>query len=359
MAIARCIGFLGADWWGSDARAMAMEFRRQGCILLERHYEDYFSTRLRGPGSRLVRRLTRPLVVREYNRAVLELLAVEALDFLLVFKGMLLQPSTLKKFAERGLPSYLVYPDVSFHDHGHNISACLPLYDAVFTTKSFHLDDHEVKRKAKDLRLIRHGFDPEVHRPVAFSEDLAEEYGCDVSFVGNWSAKKEQLLAAVVRHFPDIKLRVWGPNWARAQMDIRRRWSGRGAYGDELAAIYSYSRINLGLLSEAGTGNTRGDQLTARSWQIPASGGLLLHEDTAEIRQFFVPGREMAVFSDSDDLVRKIQELLNDEQVCQAMRRAGQERCRSSAYTYAPAVAAVLAYDSGRRGASAQPGPVT
>ena len=38
------IGFLGADWWGSDARAAGAELRRRGYLLIERHYEDYFPT---------------------------------------------------------------------------------------------------------------------------------------------------------------------------------------------------------------------------------------------------------------------------------------------------------------------------
>ena len=40
----------------------------------------------------------------------------------------------------------------------------------------------------------------------------------------------------------------------RARHTVHARWKGRGAYGDELSAIYSFSKINLGLLSEAGSG---------------------------------------------------------------------------------------------------------
>ena len=90
------IGFLGADWWGSDARATAVALRRRGCLLVERHYEDYFPNRWRSWPLKIVRRLLRPAIESEYNQAVREILSVDALEFLLVFKGMLLHRSTLQ-----------------------------------------------------------------------------------------------------------------------------------------------------------------------------------------------------------------------------------------------------------------------
>ena len=101
-----CIGFLGADWWGSDARAMAAELRRGGHVVLERHYEDFFPTKWRHPILKAVRRLLRRVMAKDYNRAVAELLEVDAMDFLLVFKGMLLAPETLARFKAKGIPCY-------------------------------------------------------------------------------------------------------------------------------------------------------------------------------------------------------------------------------------------------------------
>ncbi|MFC1688467.1 glycosyltransferase [Pseudomonadota bacterium] len=312
--------------------------------MVERHYEDYLSTKWHGFGLRVIRRLVLPLIKRNYNQAVAELLSVQGLDFLLVFKGMMLDADTLRKFKKRGVPCYLVYPDVSFKDHGKNIWECLPLYDAVFTTKSYHLDDKVVKGRARNLQFINHGYDPEVHRPIRPSASLLSTYGCDVSFVGCWSLKKEHTILAIIDSLPEVDFKLWGPNWGRASRQVREKWAGRGAYGDELAAIYSFSKINLGLLSEAGSGGLTGDQTTARSWQIPASGGFLLHEDTVEIRKYFEVDREIVVFSDVPDLVAKIAALLKDGALREQISRAGQKRCVNAPYTYAPAVKTVLDY---------------
>ncbi|MGV2336594.1 MAG UNVERIFIED_CONTAM: hypothetical protein LVR18_21640 [Planctomycetaceae bacterium] len=118
-------------------------------MLVERHYEDFLPTRWRSTPLRIVRRLIRPLIEREYNRSVLELLQMQGLEFLLAFKGMLLHPDTLLKFQQRGIPIYCLYPDVSFQDHGANIHNCMPLYDCLFTTKSYHLDDPSITRRVK------------------------------------------------------------------------------------------------------------------------------------------------------------------------------------------------------------------
>lgn len=344
----RCIGFLGADWWGSDPRAMAMEFRRRGHLLIERHYEDYFSTRWQSLPLRILRRLAQPWIAREFNRGVEEFLSVSALDFLLVFKGMLLFPGTLERFRAAGIPCYLIYPDVSFTAHGANIRECLPLYDRVFTTKSFHLEMPEVRERVRGIELVNHGYDPDVHRPVSPSPRLVAAYGCDVSFVGCWSPKKEAAVREILHALPAVDLRLWGPHWDRAEPLVRQRWQGRGAYGDELAAIYSLSRINLGLLSEAGEGTSSGDRVTARTWQIPAAGGFQLHEDNPEIRRYFEPDREIALFGDYRELVAGVERYLGDAAGRQEVARGGEARAVSTPYTYGPAVTAVLRHHAGR-----------
>lgn len=340
-----CIGFLGADWWGSDARAVAMELRNQGHVLVERNYEDYLPTRWRG-SIRILRRLFRKWMQIEYNKAVRELLDIDGLDFLLAFKGMLLQPDTLSAFVDRGVACYCLYPDVSFHDHGNTIWQCVPLFDCVFTTKSFHMEDPELRRHARELKFVNHGFDPAVHRPIQADTRLAASYGCDVSFVGVWSPKKEACIQFLVSHLPEIDLQIWGPAWDKAAASVRKHWRKRGAYGDEASAIYSLSKINLGLLSEAGTGNQKGDQTTARTWQIPASKGFMLHENTKELKKFFVEDQEVATFASPTELVQKVEYYLSNVDDRRTIANAGYGRCLRAPYTYHSAVETVVRYHS-------------
>lgn len=343
-----CIGYLGADWWGSDARAMAVELRRRGHIVIERNYEDYLPNKWRGILLRLARRILRPLMISDYNRAVEELLEVRGLDMLLVFKGMLLDARTLARFRERGVACYCFYPDVSFRDHGGNVPECLPLYDCVFTSKSYHMEDPWVLERARKLVFAPHGFDPKVHRPVSVGSGTDSPYACDASFVGMWSPKKERILLGLVRALPQLDLRIWGGGWQRACRELRVRWEGRGAFGDEASAVYSASRINLGLLSEAGAGMASGDKTTARTWQIPAAGGFMMHEDSAEAREAFRDGAEAVFFSSVDDLVAKVGIYLPDETARKRIAAGGREAVLRVPCTYQRAADIILSHHAGR-----------
>lgn len=338
------IGFLGADWWGSDALATASELRRRGHLLVERHYEDFLPTRWRSSPLRIVRRLLRPMISREYNLAVQELLSIDAMQMLVVFKGMLLSPETLGKFRERGVRCYCIYPDVSFEAHGRNIGECLPLYDAVFTTKTFHLEEQRIRSRTQRLIAVPHGCDPAVHRVVLPSAELLRSYGCDASFVGAWSPKKERMLTALMTALPDLTLHIWGPSWHYSSPGLQKHWRGRGAWGDELAAIYQCSRINLGLLSEAGAGTQSGDRTTARTWQIPACASFLLHEDSEELRQAFAVDEEVGVFRDEHNLAEQVRYWLEHDDLRQRVAANGGLRVRNSVYTYSRAVTELLRF---------------
>ena len=340
--------YLGAAWWGSDARAVAAALRRQGHAVIEVTSEDFFPQQWSTLTLRLLRRLGRAWFADNYNRAILRHLNNPAIDFLLVFKGKLLSAATLEAFRKRGVPLYCFYPDVSFLDHGREIWSCLPLYDCLFTTKSFHLEDCALRAHVKAMRLVMHGFDPEVHRRLTLSPQVLAHYGCDASFVGYWSPKKEKLLTAVLRGCPGIALRIWGPGWGRSDAEARRCWQGRGAYGDELSVIYGATKVNLGLLSEKGGGTEVGDRITTRTWQIPAAGGFLLHEDTVELRSFFTAGEEVGVFHSELDLPEKVRHYLNDSANRLRVREAGFRRCWESHYTRDGAVKELLQFHAER-----------
>lgn len=336
--------FLGADWWGSDARALAVALRQLGHSLIELNYEDYLPTHWSSFPLRVVRRLIRPLCAQNFNRAVKQHAASSVVDFVLAFKGMLLEPATLHELRGRAIRSYCFYPDVSFADHGENIAGCLPLYDCVFTTKRFHANDPVLRAKTKAVELVRHGFDPVVHRQVAVSPAALRHYGCDVSFVGCWSPKKESLFGAIIAAMPDLTVRIWGPGWGRAEEGVRATWQKRGAYGDELAIIYNSSKINLGLLSEAGSDTAAGDEVTARTWQIPASGGFLLHERTQELGDYLNVGEELGTFEGRADIADQVCYYLENPEERMRVATAGLRRCQNSGYTYAEAAKMICEY---------------
>jgi len=344
MQTPQLILFLGADWWGSDARALAVSLRKLGHNLIEVNYETYFPQSWSSLKLKIARRLLRGVCEREFNKAVAAHASNTAIDFVLVFKGMLLKPETLRRFSDRGVALYCFYPDVSFADHGANIATCLPMYDCVFTTKRFHNQSTEATAAVWHIEQVSHGFDPDVHRTVHASDRVRKFYECDVSFVGCWSPKKEASIQAIIERNADLTLCVWGTGWQRAGVLVRRAWQRRGAFGDELAIIYNNSRINLGLLSERGSDTESGDEVTARTWQIPASGGFLLHESTAELAEYFIPGHDVGTFDNAADLPAKVEYYLSHAEERERVAAAGHRRCMTSNYTYSEAADVICRY---------------
>lgn len=337
------VGF--AKWRGCDPRALAQSFRGLGHSLIEIDAEDYIPWRWNGFFSRAFRRLFLNSLVDDYNRDVLNLARSAEFDFVLVFKGMYLRAETVQYLRELGKPVYNFYPDVSFVDHGNFIPEALRYYDCVFTTKTYHGEQELADFNIGKLQYVRHGFDPEVHRPLVLSDAQRVKYGCDVSFVGCWSPEKEHLISCILNSRKNFKVIVYGIGWKYASIEFRNALGNNlrpGVFGDELSVAYQASKVNLGLLSHAAGDASMSDQTTVRTFQIPASKSFMLHEDTTEVRYFFEPDREVLLFTDEEDMLQKLDIALGDEELRATIVERGYQRCVSAPYDYSSAAEVIL-----------------
>ena len=342
----KLILFLGSKWWGSDCKSLSSAFRSKGHALIEVDPEDYFPIRWSNFMLKVIRKLTKPIILQDYNRAVLRYVDNSSIDFVLASKGNLLKASTIRAFRGRGIPVYCFYPDVSFRDQEKEIRQSIAAYNCIFTTKSFHLKDQRLVSMLNDIRLVRHGYDPAVHRILELDSVSRRRYVCDISFVGAWSSKKEKVLTQIITKFPDLDIKIWGPGWERSGAVTAAHWQGRAIRGDELVIQYSSAKINLGILSDAKSDTSSGDQVTTRTWHIPACGGFLLHEKSDELSNYFKLGTEVTTYESVEDLVQKIQLYIDKDDLRMSIARAGHKRCMESGYNYELTVRKILDYHS-------------
>ena len=332
------------EWLGSNAYAGMKALRRRGWSVVTIPEREFVPLRWRSTSLKILGRAIRALGAREFNREIRLLARRTDPEFLLVFKGMFVFADTLHHLRDMGIRSYCFFPDVSFRVHGPHIPDALREYEWVFTTKSYGLRDMREQLAVTRASVLPHAFDPDLHRVIPPERIDWRRYGCDVSYIGTWSSKKERLLRAIVTRRPSLRIRIWGEQWDRARSpELRSSIGGHEVAGEEYVHAISASKINLGLLSEQRSGASAGDQITSRTFHIPACGGFMLHERTGELLSLFREGRDVACFADEAELLDTIDRYIEDAAERSRIAHAGRQLVES-AHSWDHRIVQILAH---------------
>lgn len=293
----------------------------------------YVSTQWQSTIAKGLRKIFKPVFVNELKREAVRFAAQFKPDCLFVFKGSWVHPDLVSFCRQKKIVSVNYYPDVSFLSHGPYIPKTLPLYDRVFTTKTYGVEDMKGKLGVQRSSFLPPGYDPELHRPVVLNEEDRKTYECDVAFIGTWSPKKEKVLASLCRALPKVHVKIWGNQWNRSHSTVLAKSIMHSEVtGDEYAKAICGASVCLGLLSEAGSGSSSGDLITARTFQIPACGTFMLHERNPEVLSYFEEGTEAAFFGTPEELAQKVCYYLEHPLERQEISQAGLNRSLTDEY---------------------------
>ncbi len=333
------IVLVGELWHGAPVRGFAQAFRDRGWLVIEIDINQYLSI----PNSLTLRAMAR-FAPRAFesnlNRDIVSICRRHKADYLFFMKGNGIWPETLQKLHLDGVETINFYPDVEFHHPGLAMGTVAGS-TWLFSTKSFHVE-YFSKAFGREITHLNHGFSRLVHRPRR--EVLGEhEFDWDISYVGNPSPYKLDWLIGVVESFPEQRIAVVGHRWTAiaSGTPLAPYVLGYPLTGDALADIIETSKINIAL--HFGPVGARGwqDNLSARSFQIPASRGFMLHIDNAEIRDQFDVPEEIDVFSSPGELNAKIEYYLAHPAQRQAMNQRAYLRCLDS-YSFDHRVATII-----------------
>lgn len=175
-------------------------------------------------------------------------------------------------------------------------------------------------------------------------EDL--DYRYEVSFVGATSGYRRYVINELSTK--GIEVNCFGSGWKK----------GRVSY-QEMADIFRTSKINLNISNSASCdlhalcrspsylyellrSKKRVEQIKARNFEIPAFGGFQLTNYVPFIEDYFIIGKEIAVYSSIEDLVIKIQYYLNDVAERERMAKNGFKRAVEE-HTYENRLRQILA----------------
>jgi spore maturation protein CgeB len=318
---------------GANDFSFVRAFRRAGHSVVAVSPDWFVPRGWRPFGLRALRRALTPVLVREYNAALVAAARAQRPDLFFVFKGTYVTGETVSTLRAGGAVAINFFPDISFLDHGPWIPKAVPHYDWIFTTKSFGIDELRTTLGFERASFLPHAFDPEIHAPIRLSASDTDRLGCDISFIGSWSPKKESLLAYVAQSLPHRTIRIWGENWGRSRGLPGSVIEGHPVFGTEYAKAIRASKVCLALLHEATASARSGDLMTARTFEIPAAGGFMLHERNEEVARHFKVGRECAVFDGAEDLVAKIEHYVARPDERAQIAEGGRRRSLISGYS--------------------------
>ncbi len=188
------------------------------------------------------------------------------------------------------------------------------------------------------------------------------EYNYDISFVGGINTNREWHINELVKS--GYQVNCFGQGWKNGRMEP-----------EDIKHIFLTSKINLNLSNsvsydkryrryllrsffksfiEIKTRNPyqylksvkrnirdylfidynpkRIEQIKARNFEIPGCGGFQLSQYALEIEDYYDIGREIAVFSNIDDLKRQLDYYLQNNEIRERIKIAGYKKTKS--YTY-------------------------
>jgi len=161
----------------------------------------------------------------------------------------------------------------------------------------------------------------------------------EVTFVGSGYPNRVQFFAKLANE----NLRLFGPGFAQNKALAAAVVADGVLPHEQLAAIFSQSRINLNMSSTADPAlfGERKDFLNPRAFEICAAGGFQLAERLLPIEEFFEPEVEIITFQGVDEANDKIRFYLNNETARQDVAARGRQRALAH-HTYESRLGAAL-----------------
>ncbi len=217
-------------------------------------------------------------------------------NIVFVFKGNFVHRSTLDSLQ---VLKVHFHPDDSSNPINRTsiFSAAESKYDFHFTPKSHNVKEI-LERTGKPGIFIWYAYDEKWHfrtEPLDFKNPKFV-----VGFVGHMRPDRKELVLNISRKFGK-RFAVAGLKWKRSQELLKNAAIFPPVYGVDFSAFVQSAPVQLGLLN-----SDNRDQHTARSFEIPASGGLIVAEDTYEHRKLFGSSKNALFFKNQEELFEKI-----------------------------------------------------
>ncbi len=268
--------------------------------------------------NRIAWRLGWQVLARSANQKLVEAANQFQPDLTLVISPLFVHPDSIQAIKQHGLVFvfFTDNPVDAHHTHSNSlVRRGFPLWDAALIW-SRELVERLTENGVK--KAVFHSFcsDVEYHFP---KRQINPAY--DVAFIGNWDAsrKREQYLKAVAHY----RLGLWGSNYWNThckEASLKGLCQGMCSY-TEIPEVLGSAKMGLNILRPQ---NEKGHNI--RTYEIPATGTLMLSERSEELLNLFAEDREAVYFSNPDELRQKVEYLLQNPALIESIAEAGYKK---------------------------------
>ena len=256
-----------------------------------------------------------------------KLIKTSSFDYVFVMKGTDINSVTLQniKRDNPGIQLICFNPDDPFNlaSSSHEIIESIKHYD-YYCIWTKQLEQKLKEAGAKKIVYFPFGVDEEIIFPVE------AEYRYDISFSGNGDEERHRIIHNLVSELKsrelDINVHVFGNNWYSTDEKLIVHGP---QYGKDLLEKIAATKINLNLLRKQNK-----NAINMRTFEIPAAGGFMFHEESSEAEQFFTPNKDVVYFSSIKELVDLSEKYLNDDDTRRKMVEASSKKISQGNYSY-------------------------
>lgn len=275
--------------------------------------------------NRIKNRILFTQVAKRINRDILDKINNCQYDLLLVLRGDHLFRETIIE-AKRRIP---LIANLNTDDFFNPLNStkymyeCFTLYDYIFSPRE-HLREEYLKKGAKSFEIFNWYYSPSLPNPPVAT--IPEEYRYEITFVGSWSKRRENIISAL--EGLDVNVFGWGWNKKAQKTFLSKIKCQPSISMREMIGVFSSSKININIF----TAENR-DRTNPRNFDIPAVAGFQLSERSDEILEFFEEDHEIVCYENNDQLRAKCDFYLKNEQQRQEIAINGYNKLINSNYS--------------------------
>jgi len=319
---------------GALAQSYARAFERLGMEVVRFDSERALQSQ-RFANHRILRRAMRSSAWNAVNREALKIAQDTRPALILAVKCTFFHPETIREIRRlTGAPFVNYYPDnpyIGLRWDPREASALRRDLIEVFRQYSmvFMWEHSLLQRLINDgveARYVRFAADPELFRAQPSSPpELCSLCGSPhrVVFVGTCTRARAKEIAGVRRH----AVAIWGNGWPKQGAAGGKHRVHPAVYAEAVARIHASAEVSLNVLNAE---SLEGHNM--RTFEVPASGGVMLARYTAAQNELFPENQAAAYYRSPDEMDNKIEQLLGDAELRQRIRTNGLRLAATETY---------------------------